>query len=67
NRELRWEQIREWAEYVRTHPDEEWGRQVNTLVNAQLQAARRAQSLVEDDPEDAADESDWEADGDNSA
>jgi len=25
---------------VRTHPDEEWGRQVNTLVDAQIQSAR---------------------------
>jgi hypothetical protein len=33
-------QIRQWAEYVRTHPDEEWGRQVNKLVNSQLQSAR---------------------------
>ncbi|PSQ67423.1 MAG: hypothetical protein BRD24_00415 [Halobacteriales archaeon SW_9_67_24] len=33
-------QIRQWAEYVRTHPDEEWGRQVNTLVDSQIQSAR---------------------------
>jgi hypothetical protein len=33
-------QIRQWATYVRTHPDEEWGRQVNTLVDAQIQSAR---------------------------
>jgi hypothetical protein len=40
NREERRRQIREWAAYVRTHPDEEWGKQVNTLVNSQLQSAR---------------------------
>lgn len=33
--------IKEWAEYVRTHPDEEWGAQVNTLVDAQLASARQ--------------------------
>ena len=40
NREDRLRQIREWAAYVRTHPDEDWGKQVNTLVNSQLQSAR---------------------------
>ena len=34
------EQIREWAEYVKTNPDEKWSEQVNELVNAQLQSAR---------------------------
>ena len=40
NREERRRQIREWAAYVRTHPDEDWGEQVNTLVDSQLQSAR---------------------------
>lgn len=40
NRERRLQQIREWAEYVRTHPDDDWGAQVNRLVNAQLESAR---------------------------
>jgi hypothetical protein len=40
NRERRREHIREWAAYVRTHPDEDWGQQVNTVVDAQLQSAR---------------------------
>lgn len=40
NRAQRLEQIREWAAYVRTHPDEDWGEQVNTLVDSQLQSAR---------------------------
>jgi len=40
NRQQRREQIREWAAYVRTHTDDEWGPQVNTLVDAQLQSAR---------------------------
>lgn len=40
NRQQRIEQVTRWADYVRTHPDEKWGQQVNRLVNAQLQAAR---------------------------
>ena len=40
NREARHEEITAWAEYVRTHPDSDWGDQVNELVNAQLQSAR---------------------------
>lgn len=41
DQEWRRERIREWAVYVRTHPDEDWGSQVNDLVNAQIHAARR--------------------------
>lgn len=40
NRAQRLERIRAWAEYVRTHPDEVWGEQVNTVVDSQLQSAR---------------------------
>lgn len=40
NRRERLRQIREWAEYVRTHPDDDWGEQVNQLVDSQLQSAR---------------------------
>jgi hypothetical protein len=40
NEAERHRQIRQWAEYVRTHPDEDWGRQVNKLVNSQLESAR---------------------------
>lgn len=40
NRADRLEQILEWAEYVRTHPDRDWGSQVNTVVDSQLQSAR---------------------------
>lgn len=40
NREARRRQIREWAAYVRTHPDEDWGEQVNVIVDSQLQTAR---------------------------
>lgn len=43
NRARRLEELREWANYVRTTPDEEWGEQVNTVVDAQLQSARHFQ------------------------
>ena len=48
NRRERREFIRRWAEYVRTHPDEEWGAQVNTLVDAQLDSARRLENVRPD-------------------
>lgn len=40
NRQDRYAQIKRWAEYVRSHPDDDWGAQVNTLVDAQLASAR---------------------------
>lgn len=30
-----------WAEYVRTHPDEDWSRQQKVLIDSQLQSARQ--------------------------
>lgn len=61
NRAQRLEQIKRWAEYVRTHPDEDWGEQVNTIVNAQLQSARhfaseRAEREGFRDPDQSTDE-----------
>ena len=43
DREERLEQIDAWAAYVRSHPDEEWGRQVNALIESQLRRARAEQ------------------------
>lgn len=40
NRADRRRQIREWAAYVRNHPDGDWGEQVNAIVDSQLQSAR---------------------------
>lgn len=34
NQERRLERVVEWAEYVRTHPDEEWSAEQNVLVEA---------------------------------
>lgn len=31
--------INRWAEYVRTHDDEEWSQYQNTLIDSQLQGA----------------------------
>jgi len=49
NRQDRHRQIREWAAYVRTHPDEDWGEQVNTLVNSQLESARHLEDQRPDE------------------
>lgn len=43
NREERLRFIREWAEYVRTHPDDVWGEQVNALVDSQIESARNVE------------------------
>jgi len=51
NREHRLRQIKAWAEYVRTHPDDDWGEQVNLLVNSQLQSARHHEDERPDIPE----------------
>lgn len=40
NLERRRRQIRDWAAYVRSHPDHDWGEQVNTLVDSQIESAR---------------------------
>lgn len=38
NTEQRRTMIKQWAEYIRTHGDEEWSRQQNKLINSQLQS-----------------------------
>ena len=48
NQRERREFIKEWAEYVRTHPDEDWGAQVNKLVDAQLESARHLEDIRPD-------------------
>lgn len=45
NRQQRYAFIKEWAEYVRTHPDDDWGEQVNTLVNSQIESARHFEDI----------------------
>lgn len=39
NNKQRREFVRLWAEYVRTHDDEEWSRQQNVIINSALKSA----------------------------
>jgi hypothetical protein len=32
----RLEFIKFWADYIKTHPDEEWSRQQNIVINSQI-------------------------------
>mgnify|MGYP000097272047 CR=1 FL=1 len=41
NREQRITQIKRWAEYISSTPAEEWGPQLNSLVDSQLESARQ--------------------------
>lgn len=38
NQEDRMNFVEYWAEYVRTHKDEEWSKQQNILINSQIKA-----------------------------
>lgn len=42
--------IKRWAEFVRSHDDEEWSRQQNTLINSQLQSANEVAANGDTDP-----------------
>lgn len=50
NREERLRFVRQWARYVKTHPDEEWSRQQNVIINSGLESARKR---VEEEGEDS--------------
>lgn len=41
NRKQRIEFVKQWAEYVKNHPDEEWSEQQNLIINSQLETARQ--------------------------
>ncbi|EJN56919.1 hypothetical protein [Halogranum rubrum] len=47
NDERRIEAVKRWAAYVESAPPEEWGPQLNKLVNAQVQSARDSQLPAE--------------------
>tara|TARA_Y100000310_G_scaffold327446_1_gene393830 strand:+ start:11607 stop:11831 length:225 start_codon:yes stop_codon:yes gene_type:complete len=32
--------VKYWANYVRTHPDKEWSKQQNVIINSQIQSAK---------------------------
>ena len=36
-----------WANYVRTHPDKEWSRQQNILINSLMQNAKNSKLTKE--------------------
>jgi hypothetical protein len=40
NAQERMKLVEKWAEYVRTHSDEEWSRQQNILINSVMQNVR---------------------------
>jgi hypothetical protein len=40
NRQARMNFVSYWAEYVRTHSDQEWGEQQRKLINSHMQAAK---------------------------
>jgi len=42
--------IKRWAEYVRTHDDEEWSHQQNKLIDSQLQTANEMVRRGDTDP-----------------
>lgn len=42
-RAQRVEQVKRWVEYIESTPPEVWGEQLNTLVDAQLEAAQNAE------------------------
>ncbi len=50
NTEQRRAMIKRWAEYVRTHDDEEWSRQQNRLIDSQLQSANKMAASGDTDP-----------------
>ena len=40
NKEDRMNFVKYWAEYIRTHPDEDWSRHQKLLINSQMKNAR---------------------------
>lgn len=42
--------VRRWAEYVKTHDDEEWARQQHKIVNSQLRSAKELAEKGDTDP-----------------
>ena len=41
NKKQRNEFVKYWANYVKTHPDKEWSKQQNVLINFMLRSARQ--------------------------
>ena len=47
NKEERMNFVEYWAEYVRTHPDKDWSRQQNVLINSIMQNAKNSKLTKE--------------------
>lgn len=47
NRERRIAGIKRWVKYIETHDPDEWGEQLNRLVDSQLESARQSDLDVE--------------------
>jgi len=39
NQDERMHFVKKWAQYVKTHSDEDWSRQQNVIINSGLQSA----------------------------
>lgn len=48
NKEERMNFVEYWANYVRTHPDREWSRQQNVLINSLMQNAKNSKLTKEE-------------------
>ena len=48
NKEERMNFVEYWANYVRTHPDKEWSRQQNVLINSVMQNAKNSKLTKEE-------------------
>ena len=40
NKEDRMNFVRYWAEYIKSHSDDEWSKQQNVIINSQIKNAR---------------------------
>lgn len=53
NRQQRLEFVKFWAEYVRTHPDEEWARQQKVVIDGQVDPPATERADASDEVTDA--------------
>ena len=48
NKEERMNFVEYWADYVKTHPDKDWSRQQNVLINSIMQNAKNSKLTKEE-------------------
>lgn len=53
NRQQRLAFVKHWAEYVRTHPDEEWARQQKVVIDGQVPSPPAERDGAEESGDDA--------------